>query len=469
MGMTPLEAFVVTRGSRYGGVSTALKTAESGYLTRRLVDVAQDVFTVPDDQVPEDPGFTIYRDEADITGVSFAKRLDGRYAAEDVTGYVMKGDLISSDIAAAIDKDESINEVKIMSVLSTPELRGVPRKSYGLDLSTNFLVSEAEPIGVIAAQSIGELGMQLTLDTKHSGGVGGANISTGIVRVEELLEARSPSGEACLARVDLTVQSINETEDNYVINVMPDQIKVKDEATGELVAVEFGVSDIMTTPHPSASENRAKPVVTRREDGSFDVTLRNDQYQLAVSAGDHVDKGDCVTVGSKHLGDLFETQGVAATERYVIDEMLKIYASQGGNVSAKHMEIIVRQMFSRVRISDPGDGSYIAGDVVSKASVMDENRELVAQGKEPATFDQLLLGITKVSVNSDSFLSGASFQDTTRVLISAAISGRVDHLKGLKENVIIGRKIPVGTGALPEPELVEERFEAEPDQQSAAA
>jgi len=354
-------------------------------------------------------------------------------------------------------------------VLSTPELRGVPCKSYGLDLSTNFLVSEAEPIGVIAAQSIGELGMQLTLDTKHSGGVGGANISTGIVRVEELLEARSPSGEACLARVDLTVQSINETEDNYVINVMPDQIKVKDEATGELVAVEFGVSDIMTAPHPSASENRAKPVVTRREDGSFDVTLRNDQYQPAVSAGDHVDKGDCVTVGSKHLGDLFETQGIAATERYVIDEMLKVYASQGGNVSAKHMEIIVRQMFSRVRISDPGDGSYIAGDVVSKASVMDENRELVAQGKEPATFDQLLLGITKVSVNSDSFLSGASFQDTTRVLISAAISGRVDHLKGLKENVIIGRKIPVGTGALPEPELAEERFEAEHDQQPATA
>ncbi len=469
LGMTPLEAFVVTRGSRYGGVSTALKTAESGYLTRRLVDVAQDVFSVPDDQAPEDPGFTIYRDEADITGVSFAKRLDSRYAAEDVTGYVMKGDLISSDIAAAIDKDESINEVKIMSVLSTPELRGVPRKSYGLDLSTNFLVSEAEPIGVIAAQSIGELGMQLTLDTKHSGGVGGANISTGIVRVEELLEARSPSGEACLARVDLTVQSINETEDNYVINVMPDQIKVKDEATGELVAVEFGVSDIMTTPHPSASENRAKPIVTRREDGSFDITLRNDQYQPAVSAGDHVDKGDCITVGSKHLGDLFEAQGIAATERYVIDEMLKIYASQGGNVSAKHMEIIVRQMFSRVRINDPGDGSYIAGDVVSKASVMDENRELVAQGKEPATFDQLLLGITKVSVNSDSFLSGASFQDTTRVLISAAISGRVDHLKGLKENVIIGRKIPVGTGALPEPELAEERFEAEPDQQPAVA
>lgn len=455
-GMTPLEAFVVTRGSRYGAISTALKTADSGYLTRRLVDVAQDVFTVSDDGAAEDPGFTIYRDESDITMISFADRISGRYAAEDVAGYVLKGDLITSDIAEAIEADEKVNDVKIMSVLSTTELNGIPCKSYGVDLSTGFLVSDAEPIGVIAAQSVGEPGTQLTLDTKHEGGVGGSNISTGLPRVEELLEARSPKGEACLAKVDLTVQSVKETENSYIVNVMPDQIKLRDPNTGEETVVEFGVADITTIPHPSASENRIKPTVTRREDGSFDITWRSDQYQLAVESGDHVDKGDNLTTGSKHLGDLVECKGVIETERYIIDDVLRIYASQGSDISAKHLEVIVRQMFSRVRIEEPGDSSYIAGAIVSKAAVVDENKRLIAEGKEPAEFTQLLLGISKVSVNSDSFLSGASFQDTTRVLIDAAISGRVDHLKGLKENVIIGRKIPVGTGAMTSDYEVEE-------------
>ena len=455
-GMTPLEAFVVTRGSRYGAISTALKTADSGYLTRRLVDVAQDVFTVSDEGAAEDPGFTIYRDESDTTMISFADRISGRYAAEDVAGYVLKGDLITSDIAEAIEADEKVNDVKIMSVLSTTELNGIPCKSYGVDLSTGFLVSDAEPIGVIAAQSVGEPGTQLTLDTKHEGGVGGSNISTGLPRVEELLEARSPKGEACLAKVDLTVQSVKETENSYIVNVMPDQIKLRDPNTGEETVVEFGVADITTIPHPSASENRIKPTVTRREDGSFDITWRSDQYQLAVESGDHVDKGDNLTTGSKHLGDLVECKGVIETERYIIDDVLRIYASQGSDISAKHLEVIVRQMFSRVRIEEPGDSSYIAGAIVSKAAVVDENKRLIAEGKEPAEFTQLLLGISKVSVNSDSFLSGASFQDTTRVLIDAAISGRVDHLKGLKENVIIGRKIPVGTGAMTNDYEVEE-------------
>ena len=455
-GMTPLEAFVVTRGSRYGAISTALKTADSGYLTRRLVDVAQDVFTVSDEGAAEDPGFTIYRDESDITMISFADRISGRYAAEDVAGYVLKGDLITSDIAEAIEADEKVNDVKIMSVLSTTELNGIPCKSYGVDLSTGFLVSDAEPIGVIAAQSVGEPGTQLTLDTKHEGGVGGSNISTGLPRVEELLEARSPKGEACLAKVDLTVQSVKETESSYIVNVMPDQIKLRDPNTGEETVVEFGVADITTIPHPSASENRIKPTVTRREDGSFDIAWRSDQYQLAVESGDHVDKGDNLTTGSKHLGDLVECKGVIETERYIIDDVLRIYASQGSDISAKHLEVIVRQMFSRVRIEEPGDSSYIAGAIVSKAAVVDENKRLIAEGKEPAEFTQLLLGISKVSVNSDSFLSGASFQDTTRVLIDAAISGRVDHLKGLKENVIIGRKIPVGTGAMTNDYEVEE-------------
>ena len=458
-GMTPLEAFVVTRGSRYGAISTALKTANSGYLTRRLVDVAQDVFTVPDEGAAEDPGFDIYRGETEVTMIGFADRLAGRYAAEDVPGYVLKGDLITTETAEAIEKDDNVERVRIMSALSTPELEGIPRKSYGIDLSTGFLVSEAEPVGVIAAQSVGEPGTQLTLDTKHEGGVGGSNISTGLPRVEELLEARSPKGEACLAKVDLTVQSIKETDDSYIVNVMPDRIKVRDDQTGEEHDVEFGVTDIVTIPHPSASENRVKPAVARHEDGSFDITWRGDQYQLAVETGDHVDKGDNLTTGSKHLGDLVECKGVAETERYIIDDVLRIYAAQGSDISAKHLEVIVRQMFSRVRIDESGDSSYIAGDIVSQAAVVDENKRLIAEGKEPAEFTRLLLGISKVSVNSDSFLSGASFQDTTRVLINAAVSGRVDHLKGLKENVIIGRKIPVGTGAMSEHQFAEEQYD----------
>lgn len=459
-GMTPLEAFVVTRGSRYGAVSTALKTADSGYLTRRLVDVSQDVFTVPDEGAAEDPGFAIYRSETDETMIGFADRIAGRYAAEDINGYVMKGDLITPDIAAAIEGDDSIDSVKIMSVLSTPELRGIPRKSYGVDMSTGFLVSDAEPIGVIAAQSVGEPGTQLTLDTKHSGGVGGSNISQGLPRVEELLEVRNPKGEACLALTDLTVQSVKETEDSYVVNVMPDRIKIVDEKTGEEHDAEFSTSEIITYPHPSASENRVKPLVARREDGSFDITVRSDQYQIAVEAGDHVLKGDNVTVGSKQLHDLVDCKGVAETERYIIDDILRIYAAQGQDISPKHLEVIVRQMFSRVRVDESGDSTYIAGDIVSKAALVDENKKLVAEGKKPAEFTQLLLGITKVSINSDSFLSGASFQDTTRVLISAATSGRIDHLKGLKENVIIGRKIPVGTGALSEHDYATEQYDA---------
>lgn len=458
-GMTPLEAFVVTRGSRYGAVSTALKTADSGYLTRRLVDVSQDVFTVPDEGAAEDPGFVIYRSETEETMISFADRIAGRYAAEDVDGYVMKGELITPDVAEAIDGDEKIDAVRIMSVLSTPELNGIPRKSYGVDMSTGFLVSDAEPIGVIAAQSVGEPGTQLTLNTKHSGGVGGSNISQGLPRVEELLEVHNPKGEACLALVDLTVQNVKETEDSYIVNVMPDRIKVRDES-GEEHDVEFNASDIITIPHPSAAENRTKPVIARREDGSFDITVRSDQYQLAVEAGDHVLKGDNITIGSKQLHDLVECKGVAETERYIIDDILRIYAAQGQDISPKHLEVIVRQMFSRVQVNEAGDSSYIAGDIVSKAALVDENKKLVAEGKKPAEFTQLLLGITKVSINSDSFLSGASFQDTTRVLISAATSGRIDHLKGLKENVIIGRKIPVGTGALTEHDYAEEQYDA---------
>ena len=409
-GMSSLEAFVATRGARQGLISTALKTAESGYLTRRLVDVAQDVFSVEDRDDEVDPGFTIHRSDSEETMISFKDRLYGRFTAEDVPGYIDADQLITREIANAIEKDENITEVKIQSVLSTPDLAGIPQKSYGIDMATGLLVDPAEPVGVIAAQSVGEPGTQLTLNTFHSSGVAGSGaISQGLPRVEELLEARSPKGQAYM------------TEVSGVVDIWED---------GNMNIVQI-------TPQQTEDGENVNPV-------RYEIP---NVAALAVSKNDVVQAGDRLTAGSLNLRDLMEFKGVEETQRYIMNEILRIYAAQGQDIASKHLEIIVRQMFSRVQIENAGDSSFIIGDVVSKAAVVEENKLLEAEGKKPAEFKQQLLGITKVSIFSDSFLSAASFQNTTSVLINAATSGRIDKLRGLKENVIIGRKIPVGTGA----------------------
>lgn len=409
-GMSSLEAFVATRGARQGLISTALKTAESGYLTRRLVDVAQDVFSVEDRDDEVDPGFTIHRSDSEETMISFKDRLYGRFTAEAVPGYIEADQLITREIADAIEKDENITEVKIQSVLSTPDLAGIPQKSYGIDMATGLLVDPAEPVGVIAAQSVGEPGTQLTLNTFHSSGVAGSGaISQGLPRVEELLEARSPKGQAYM------------TEVSGVVDIWED---------GNMNIVQI-------TPQQTEDGENVNPV-------RYEIP---NVAALAVSKNDVVQAGDRLTAGSLNLRDLMEFKGVEETQRYIMNEILRIYAAQGQDIASKHLEIIVRQMFSRVQIEDAGDSSFIIGDVVSKAAVVEENKLLEAEGKKPAEFKQQLLGITKVSIFSDSFLSAASFQNTTSVLINAATSGRIDKLRGLKENVIIGRKIPVGTGA----------------------
>lgn len=409
-GMSSLEAFVATRGARQGLISTALKTADSGYLTRRLVDVAQDVFSVEDRADEVDPGFAIYRSESEETMISFGDRLYGRFTAEAVPGHIDADQLITREIADAIEKDENITEVKIQSVLSTPDLAGIPQKSYGIDMATGLLVDPAEPVGVIAAQSVGEPGTQLTLNTFHSSGVAGSGaISQGLPRVEELLEARSPKGQAYM------------TEVSGVVDIWED---------GNMNIVQI-------TPQQTEDGENVNPV-------RYEIP---NVAALAVSKNDVVQAGDRLTAGSLNLRDLMEFKGVEETQRYIMNEILRIYAAQGQDIASKHLEIIVRQMFSRVQIEDAGDSSFIIGDVVSKAAVVEENKLLEAEGKKPAEFKQQLLGITKVSIFSDSFLSAASFQNTTSVLINAATSGRIDKLRGLKENVIIGRKIPVGTGA----------------------
>lgn len=468
-GLSPLEAFVATRGTRKGLIDTALKTADSGYLTRRLVDVSQDVFTIAEES--EDRGFAIYRAESDETMIAFSDRLYGRYAAENVKGHIKKGELITRPIADAVEADDAIAEVKIMSVLTDTSLRGITPKSYGIDMATNQLIAVHQPVGVIAAQSVGEPGTQLTLNTFHASGVAGEDITQGLPRVDELFEARTPKGQAYLSEIAGTVD-VWEDGDNYVIQVTPDKGRTeKFELDGRKAQVKSG-TEVLAGDVLAANKDDSRPL-TAPFDGVVEVTkthiilnLINQtpaRYeipgfkQLTVKAGDHVESGDRLTSGSINLHDLMRLKDVEATQRYIINEVLRIYAAQGQNIADKHLEIIVRQMFSRVQIEDPGDSLFVTGDIVSKAAVVETNRQLVHEGKAPAQFTQLLLGITKVSIWSDSFLSAASFQDTTRVLINAATSGRIDSLYGLKENVIIGRKIPVGTGVSSERSIDEEQ------------
>ena len=460
-GLSSLEQFVATRGARKGLIDTALKTADSGYLTRRLVDVSQDVFTV-EDEAGDDEGYTIFRSESDLTMIDFGNRLAGRYTAEDVAGHIKKDELITREIADAIEADDKIESVKIQSVLSTKNLRGIPRKSYGIDMATGRLVDNAQPVGVIAAQSVGEPGTQLTLKTFHAGGVAGGDITQGLPRVEELFEARSPKGQATMTEVTGDVD-VWEDGKKYIVQVTPAAGHVERIAlNGRTVAVKPGssvkVGDVLAT-----AESESKPLVAPF-DGVVEVAedtlvlaanagapVRYEisgATQLVVKAGDKVEAGDRLTIGSLNLHDLMRLKGTEATQRYIINEVLRIYAAQGQDVADKHLEIIVRQMFSRVQIEESGDSAFVTGDIVSKAAVVEANAELAAEGKELVGYTQLLLGITKVSIWSDSWLSAASFQDTTRVLINAAVSGRADRLHGLKENVIIGRKIPVGTGVL---------------------
>ncbi len=459
-GLSSLEAFIATRGSRKGLIDTALKTADSGYLTRRLVDVSQDVFTV-EDESGDDDGYTIYRNETEETMISFSNRLYGRFTAVEVPGHIAADQLISRKVADAIDADDKITDVKIQSVLSTKNLSGIPRKSYGIDMATGNLIANAEPVGVIAAQSVGEPGTQLTLKTFHNSGVAGGDITTGLPRVEELFEARSPKGQAFMTEVAGDVD-VWEDGKKYVIQVTPTgghvermpldgrkpALKAGSEVkTGDVLAEQKGGDNPLFAPFDGVVEFADKTAILAANASGpvrYDIPST---AQIVVKKGDKVEPGDRLTLGSLNLHDLMRLKGTEATQRYIINEVLGIYAAQGQDVADKHLEIIVRQMFSRVQVEDPGDSTFVTGDIVSKASVVDANRGLVAEGKAPVQYTQLLLGITKVSIWSDSWLSAASFQDTTRVLISAATSGRADHLRGLKENVIIGRKIPVGTGA----------------------
>lgn len=406
-GLTVLEYFTSTHGARKGLADTALRTADSGYLTRRLVDVSQDVIVRElDCGTTEGIWARAFKDGNEIIEELY-DRLVGRHALEDVkdpkTGAVLvaAGEQIMEEAAEAIIA-AGIEQVKIRSVLTCNTRHGVCGTCYGRNLATGEAVKVGEAVGIIAAQSIGEPGTQLTMRTFHTGGVAGADITQGLPRVEELFEARKPKGLAIISEIGGTV--------------------------------EIGES------------RKKREVTVKADDGETTTYAIPYSSRIKVKPGQVIEAGDEITEGSVNPHDILRIKGVRGVQTYIIKEVQRVYRLQGVDINDKHVEVIVRQMLNRVKVEEPGDTELLPGALESIFTVNDANSNILEQGLEPATYKGVLLGITKASLATESFLSAASFQETTRVLTEAAIKGKEDHLIGLKENVIIGKLIPAGTG-----------------------
>jgi len=415
-GMTPIEYFITTHGSRKGLADTALQTAKAGYLTRRLFVVAQDAI-VTEENCKTKKNVSVGRISSSGIEIAFSKAIRGRMLAEDVVNddgetLFKKGHILSRAESGVVE-NSGVQSVAVRSPMTCETLRGVCQHCYGIDLTTNYLVEIGEAVGTIAAQAIGEPGTQLTMNTKHAGGAAqvGGDVTSGLPRVEEVFEKRAPKIPAIISKTDGVVTEIRTEGREKIIVVAP----------------ELGSKHAKKN-----NENIEYPVHYRR------VAL--------VSTGDTVTAGQLLTDGSANLPDLFKYGGQELTQEYIINETNKIYELQGVTIARKHIELIVRQMMSRVKITESGDSKFTVGDVVEEWIFIKENEELKADGKDVAKADKLILGITESSLSRKSFLSAASFQNTTRVLINAAVRGSEDKLHGLMENVIIGRLIPAGTG-----------------------
>jgi DNA-directed RNA polymerase subunit beta' len=410
-----LEYFISTHGARKGLADTALRTADSGYLTRRLVDVSQDVIIREEDcktkEYVELPLFT-------VDGLN--KSVTGRILAEDVfkplasgkpgkTVIAERGEELTMprvrEIVEELGEAAEDYTMPVRSVLKCKADTGVCQACYGTFLATGEMSEIGDAVGIIAAQSIGEPGTQLTMRTFHTGGVAGADITHGLPRVVEIFEARNPKGAAQLAEIDGTM-AIEETERQLKLTIVPDSGNEDDER-------------------------------------SFTVPRRT---RLLVTHGERVEAGDPLHEGSLNPGDLLRLKGYTATELYLVGEVQKVYKSQGVDIHDKHIELIVRQMLKKVRVENNGDTELLPGQLVDKVVLERENARVKKEKKEQATSEPLILGITKASLATESFLSAASFQETTKVLTDASIEGKVDRLLGLKENVIIGKLIPAATG-----------------------
>ena len=424
-GLNVSEFFISTHGVRKGLTDTALKTAESGYLTRRLVDVAQDI-VVREEDCGTDNGFlveTIMDRKTNTEIIRLYDRLVGRYSKETITDpktgevIIESNEYIDETIAKKI-VDAGIEKVLIRSAFTCKSIYGVCKKCYGRNMATGKVVEVGESIGIMAAQSIGEPGTQLTMRTFHTGGVasaGGGDITQGLPRVEELFEARNPKGAAVLAKI-----------------------------SGEITSI-------------SQSSNAGYEVVITNENESQVHKLGATQaIRSWLKEGSHIEAGDKITEGPIYPKELLEVAGVLDVEKYILKEVKKVYNSQGIDISDKHIEVMIRQMLRKVVVIDGGDTTLNAGIQISLTEITKINRRALISGLKPAQFKPVLLGISKASVETDSFLSAASFQETTKVLTEAAVKGKVDHLIGLKENVILGKLIPAGTGYSDERETSKE-------------
>ncbi len=406
-GLTVLEYFLSTHGARKGLADTALRTADSGYLTRRLVDVAQDVI-VREEDCGTDKGFSVAKiqDGKEVIEDLY-DRIEGRYCFETVrhpqTGEVIvnRNDLIDSDKASAI-VEAGVEKLQIRSVLSCRARHGVCKTCYGRNLATGKHVEIGEAVGIIAAQSIGEPGTQLTMRTFHTGGVAGDDITQGLPRIQELFEARIPKGQATISEIDGVVKEIRETKDRR-------EIEVQGEAETKTYLVTYG-------------------------------------SRLRVSEGQEIEAGDELTDGSIDPKEILRIKGIRGVQNYILQEVQRVYRNQGVEINDKHIEVMIKQMLRKIRIVDAGETTLLPGAFSDIHEYEAANKVAIISGKEPAVAKPVLLGITKASLETDSFLSAASFQETTRVLTDAAIKGKVDKLLGLKENVIIGKLIPAGTG-----------------------
>ena len=404
------EFFLATHGARKGAVDTALKTADAGYLTRRLVDVAHDII-VKEDDCGTEQGVVVeaFMNEKDNTQVeSLRDRIVGRYTSKKIINPETKEVMYDKDtyITEAIaDKivEAGITKVSIRTVLTCKTEHGVCRKCYGRNLATGSIVEIGEAVGIMAAQSIGEPGTQLTMRTINSGGVAGDDITQGLPRVQELFEARNPKGKANIAEITGKITKIEEDGGKYIINI---------------------TNDAETREH-----------------------VTNYSAKLAVELNQEVKAGQRLTHGAISPKELLTVTDPITVQQYILLEIQKVYRSQGVDISDKHVEVMAKRMISKIKIVNSGDTLFLPGTLVNINEFSDVNKKLIIEGKRPATGRPVLLGITKASLETDSFLSAASFQETTRILTDAAIHGRVDHLNGLKENVIIGKLIPAGTGA----------------------
>lgn len=407
-GLTVLEYFISTHGARKGLADTALKTADSGYLTRRLVDVAQDVI-VREEDCGTDRGLLVSDIKEGTEMIEpFIERIEGRYSKETIHHpetdeiIIRPDELITPEIAKKIT-DAGIEQMYIRSAFTCNARHGVCEKCYGKNLATGEKVEVGEAVGTIAAQSIGEPGTQLTMRTFHTGGVAGSDITQGLPRIQEIFEARNPKGQAVITEIEGVVEDIKLAKDRQ------QEIVVK-----------------------GANETRSY--------------LASGTSRIIVEIGQPVQRGEVLTEGSIEPKNYLSVAGLNATESYLLKEVQKVYRMQGVEIDDKHVEVMVRQMLRKVRIIEAGDTKLLPGSLVDIHNFTDANREAFKHRKRPATAKPVLLGITKASLETESFLSAASFQETTRVLTDAAIKGKRDDLLGLKENVIIGKLIPAGTG-----------------------